>query len=154
MLSDILEKAMFAEHDCEALIQTITRAKEKESSGLFSAYQSELTATVKRLVELEKLMQKYETERSEKSATLPELQAKLKSHSDNRADAEKWAEIIRQYTEITSLDESILFELVERIEVGEAKKIDGQRICDIKIFYRFVGNIDDAVASEAQDEAV
>ncbi len=99
-------------------------------------------------------MQKYESERSEKSTALPELQANLKSHSDNRLDAEKWAEIIRQYTEITSLDESILFELVERIEVGEAKKIDGQRICDIKIYYRFVGNVDDAVASEARNEAV
>ncbi len=56
VLSDIREKAQFVEHDCEALIQTITQAKEKESNGLFSAYQSELTATVKRLAELEKLM--------------------------------------------------------------------------------------------------
>ncbi len=175
VLSDIREKAIFAAHDSESLIRAIIKAKEKESNGLFSAYQSELTATVKRLAELEKLMQslyedkfkgtipesvfttlmqKYEAERSEKSTALPELQAKLISHSDNRADAQKWAEIIRQYTEITLLDESILFELVERIEVGEAKKIDGQRICDIKIYYRFVGNVDDAVVSEARDEAV
>ena len=32
-------------------------------------------------------------------------------------------EVIRRYTEITALDESILFELVDRIEVGEARKV-------------------------------
>ena len=37
---------------------------------------------------------------------------------ENRHDADQWAEIIRRYTEITELDETILFELVDRIEVG------------------------------------
>ena len=52
------------------------------------------------------------------------------------------------FTEITALDESILFELVDRIEVGEARKVNGQRICDVKVVYRYVGSVDDALAQE------
>ena len=58
--------------------------------------------------------------------------------------------IIRRYTEITELDETILFELVDRIEVGEARKEGNLRICDIKVFYRYVGNVDDALVAERQ----
>ena len=68
---------------------------------------------------------------------------------ENREDAGKWAEMIRKYTEINELDEAILFELVERIEVGDTVIVDGQRVCDVKVYYRYVGNIDDVVTSES-----
>ena len=35
-----------------------------------------------------------------------------------------------------------------RIEVGEARKVNGQRICDVKVVYRYVGSVDDALAQE------
>lgn len=52
----------------------------------------------------------------------------------------QWTELIRRYTEITELDETILFELVDRIEVGDTRKERGLRVCDIKVYYRYVGN--------------
>ena len=55
------------------------------------------------------------------------------------------AETIRRYTEITELDEAILFELVDRIEIGEAEKQGTMRIQTIKIFYRYVANVDVAM---------
>ena len=60
--------------------------------------------------------------------------------------------MIRRYTEITEQDETILFELVERIEVGDKKKINGLRVCDIKVYYRYVGNVDDALDQERRDQ--
>lgn len=170
VLTDIREKARFAEYDSDSLIQTITRMKEKESHSKISSYQQELSATSKRLSELEKLMQnlyedkcrgtipqpvfqtlmqKYEAERAEKAAALPELETKVRAQMENREDAGKWAEMIRKYTEITELDEAILFELVERIEVGDTVIVDGQRVCDVKVYYRYVGNIDDVVTAES-----
>ena len=62
--------------------------------------------------------------------------------------ADRWLEVIRRYTEITELDETILFELVDRIEVGDTRKVHGLRVCDIKVYYRYVGNVDDALAQE------
>ncbi len=175
VLSDIREKAKYAAYDSESLIETITRLKEKEAHGKIASCEQEYRVTFKRLAELEKLMQnlyedkfrgtipqsvfqtlmqKYEAERAEKSAALPELEVRLKTHTDTRRDAERWVEIIRKYTELTELDEAILFELVERIEVGNTVVIDGQRVCDVKVSYRFVGNVDGAMVSEACDEAV
>ena len=171
VLEDIREKARFAAHDPEMLAQHILRLKDKEAQSHRTSCEQELKAVKTRLDELERLMQslyedkysgtvpqsvfqtlirKYETERAKKAAALPELELKLKAHMENRQDAGRWTEIIRQYTEITKLDESMLFALVDRIEVGEAQKVRGVR--DVKVYYRYVGNVDDAVAEERREQ--
>lgn len=173
VLEDIREKARFAAHDPEMLAQHILRLKDKEAQSHRTSCEQELKAVKTRLDELERLMQslyedkysgtvpqsvfqtlmrKYETERVEKAAALPELELKLKAHMENRQDAGRWTEIIRQYTEITKLDESMLFALVDRIEVGEAQKVKGVRVRDVKVYYRYVGNVDDAVAEERREQ--
>ena len=173
VLEDIREKARFAAHDPEMLAQHILRLKDKEAQSHRTSCEQELKAVKTRLDELERLMQslyedkysgtvpqsvfqtlmrKYETERVEKAAALPELELKLKAHMENRQDAGRWTEIIRQYTEITKLDESMLFALVDRIEVGEAQKVRGVRVRDVKVYYRYVGNVDDAVAEERREQ--
>lgn len=173
VLEDIREKARFAAHDPEMLAQHILRLKDKEAQSHRTSCEQELKAVKTRLDELERLMQslyedkysgtvpqsvfqtlmrKYETERAEKAAALPELELKLKAHMENRQDAGRWTEIIRQYTEITKLDERMLFALVDRIEVGEAQKVRGVRVRDVKVYYRYVGNVDDAVAEERREQ--
>ena len=173
VLEDIREKARFAAHDPEMLAQHILRLKDKEAQSHRTSCEQELKAVKTRLDELERLMQslyedkysgtvpqsvfqtlmrKYETERVEKAAALPELELKLKAHMENRQDAGRWTEIIRQYTEITKLDESMLFALVDRIEVGEAQKVKGVRVRDVKVYYRYVGNVDDAIAEERREQ--
>lgn len=173
VLEDIREKARFAAHDPEMLAQHILRLKDKEAQSHRTSCEQELKAVKTRLDELERLMQslyedkysgtvpqsvfqtlmrKYETERAEKAAALPELELKLKAHMENRQDAGRWTEIIRQYTEITKLDESMLFALVDRIEVGEAQKVRGVRVRDVKVYYRYVGNVDDAIAEERREQ--
>ena len=169
VLEDIREKARFAEYDPEQLVRQIIRLKDKEAKSRLSSCEQELKTYTARLFELERLMQnlyedkcagtipqtvfqtlmrKYEAERAEKAEAIPELEHKVKSYLENRTDANRWLAIICRYTEITELDESILFELVDRIEVGETKKVGGQRICDLRVYYRYVGNVDAALAQE------
>ena len=173
VLEDIREKARFAAHDPEQLAQHIVRLKDKESRSRLTSLEQELKTVKARLAELERLMQnlyedkctgsipqsvfqtlmhRYESERAEKADALPELECKVKAGMENRQDAGRWTEIIRQYTEITKLDESILFALVDRIEVGEAQKVKGVRVRDVKVYYRYVGNVDDAVAEERREQ--
>ncbi len=171
VLADIREKAQYAEYDRERLLARIIRMKDKEQHSRVASCEQELKVTAARVHELEKLMQnlyedkctgvvpqtvfqtlmqKYETERAQKAAALPELERRVQAQLENRHDADRWAGIIRRYTEITELDETILFELVDRIEVGEARREGNLRICDIKVFYRYVGNVDDALVEERQ----
>ena len=175
VLEDIREKAQYAEHDRERLLAQIIRMKNKEQHSRAASFEQELKVTAARVTELEKLMQnlyedkctgvvpqtvfqtlmhKYETERAQKAAALPELERKVREQLEDRHDADRWAEIIRRYTEITELDETILFELVDRIEVGEAEKRCGLRVQSIKVFYRYVGNVDAALADKEGREAV
>jgi len=169
VLADIREKAQYADHDCEQLLAQIVRMKDKEQHSRLISYEQEWKSSSARVVELERLMknlyedkcsgvvpqtvfqtliQKYETERAQKAAALPGLEQKVKAQMGNRHDASRWAEIIRRYTEIESLDETILFELVDRIEIGEMEKREEVRLCKIKVFYRYVGNVDGVLAQE------
>lgn len=171
VLEDIREKAQYAVHNQEHLLEKIIRMKNKEQHSRAAYCEQELKMVSARVHELEKLMQslyedkcagivpptifqtlmqKYETERAQKAAALPELEGKAKAQQESRNAADHWVEIIRRYTEITELDETILFELVDRIEVGEARKEGKNRICDIKVYYRYVGNVDDVLAAEQE----
>ena len=173
VLADIREKAQYAHYDRESLIEQISRMKAKEAHSRLALLEQELKNNTRRLSELERLMQnlyedkcsgtvpltvfqtlmqKYEAERSEKFAAMPELESKVKTQQENRQEAGRWTDIISQYTEITKLDETILFELVDRIEVGNTEVVDGQRTCDIRVFYRYVGNVDEALAQERQGQ--
>ena len=119
----------------------------KETTLAAQKQQAKCAGTIPQTV-FQTLMHKYEAERAEKAEAIPELEHKVKSYLENRTDANRWLAIICRYTEITELDESILFELVDRIEVGETKKVGGQRICDLRVYYRYVGNVDAALAQE------
>ena len=48
---------------------------------------------------------------------------------------------IRQYTTIQELDETVLNRLINRILVGEVKKVDGQKTQEVSIVYNFLGEI-------------
>ena len=172
VLEDIRSKAQCVAYNRDQLLAQITRMKDKEQHSLRVSCEQELRTVTARVAELERLMQnlyedkcagivpqtvfqtlmqKYETERAQKTAALPELEHKVRERLEHRQDVERWADIIRQYTEITALDESILFELVDRIEVGEPERRGRVRIQDVKIRYRYVGFVDDVLQEERRE---
>ena len=83
-----------------------------------------------------------------KAAAIPELEQKVRAQLENRQDAKPLDGGHPPLHRDHGAGRSILFELVDRIEVGEARKVNGQRICDVKVVYRYVGSVDDALAQE------
>ena len=176
VLRDIREKAQSVICDRERLTERIARMKDKERCSRLTSCQQELRAVTARLRELEKLMdslykdrfdglvpqsvfsmlmQKYEKERTQKAALVPALERKVHEQRTWKDDSERWVSLIQKYTEGTELDETILLELVERIEVGESQIQNCVRVRDVKVFYRYVGNVDAAMNPEVQhDETV
>ena len=43
------------------------------------------------------------------------------------------------YATIEELDEAVLNRLISRIMIGEVKKMDGQKVQEVRIVYNFVG---------------
>ena len=127
VLEDIREKARCAAYDRDRLLAQIIRMKDKEQHSRAASYEQELKVTAARVAELEKLMQnlyedkctgvvtptvfqtlmkKYETERAQKAAALPELEQKVRAQLENRHDASNSAKA-RNYV---PADESVSIE--------------------------------------------
>ena len=53
---------------------------------------------------------------------------------------------IRRYAAIEELDESVLNRLISKILIGEVKKVDGQKVQEVRIVYNFVGEIPEIAA--------
>ena len=172
VLEDIRAKARSATYDRDRLLAQITRMKDREQHSRRASLEQELHLTATRVAELERLMQSlyedkctgvvpqsvfqtlmqtYETERAQKAAALPELERNVREQLSQHQNVERWADIIQQYTEITTLDESVLFELVDRIEVGEPQRRGSIRFQDVKVRYRYVGIVDDTVSEEGRE---
>ena len=125
--------------------------------------QATLTATEKRLTGLEKLvqsvyedkvkgaipeafcvqlMQKYENERVEKLALKADLAAKIETMQQSECGTDEWIAMIQDYSKLETLDRPTLLKLIQKIEVGERKVVDGQEEREINIYYNFVGFVE------------
>jgi len=162
LLHDIREKAQWVSYDEDRVVDYILRVKNKQSASLLGVYKKELDSALSRLAELERivqslyedkvkgnipdamwknLMQKYEQERADKSGRVPILRERVSGCEQQWEDVSRWAHTIRQYGNLESLDQETLLGLIDRIEVSEARREGGKRICGVQIFYRFVGDL-------------
>lgn len=54
---------------------------------------------------------------------------------------QEWVSLIRQYRNLESLDRETLLRLIDKIEIGEQRIVDGLKEREIRIYYKFVGHI-------------
>ena len=87
------------------------------------------------------LLEKTEQERRQRTDRLDTLLAEVRQYEQSAADIQSWAAVVRKHLHIRELDRETVDELIDRIEVGEKTVVDGKNVRDIKIYYRFVGNI-------------
>ena len=87
------------------------------------------------------LLEKTEQERRQRTDRLDTLLAEGREYEQSAADIQSWAAVVRKHLHIRGLDRETVDELIDRIEVGEKTVVDGKNVRDIKIYYRFVGNI-------------
>ena len=88
------------------------------------------------------LIQKYEQERAEKQDQLNETQEKMSRIEQNKTGVTNWVELVKKYMSVDELDQNMISELIDKVEIGERTVIDGVTYRDIKVYYKFVGNID------------
>jgi site-specific DNA recombinase len=84
---------------------------------------------------------RYQSEQTEIQGKIVALNTKLEQQTDYEANAEQLREIISDYLNIDKLTPFILNKLIEKIQVGQVKKVDGQMAQEIIIVWRFAGVI-------------
>lgn len=163
VVHNIRRHARLVECDEKRIIEAIRTLRGRESDSSRTAYMSEIKIHRDRLVMLDRLIeklyedrltgtipesifhsliQKYEQERVDRKQTVQRLEERIASIRQDEDGTLHWAEQIKQYTHLEVLDAEILLRLIDRIVVGEAQIIDGNRVCDVQIHYNYVGNLD------------
>mgnify|MGYP001852284968 CR=1 FL=1 len=82
-----------------------------------------------------------ELEQEENQHRLQEVMRMLQQSDAQESEVRAFIREIQQYATIQELDETVLNRLINRILVGEIKKVDGQKTQEVKIIYNFIGDI-------------
>jgi len=89
----------------------------------------------------EMLFQRYQEEQEKLTPYIEELTDKLKVFDEAKDNSRKWMDLVAKYRDLKELDAATVNELIEKIVVHQAEKIDGKRTQKVEIHYRFIGQV-------------
>ena len=131
--------------------ETERRLKEKELKSLL-VRDDELDGLFERIYEdnvsgklsddrFAKMSRRYEEEQKELSEKIKKLRSEIEKQSSRATSTDMFVSIVRKYTRARKLTPRMLNELVEKIEVYNAEKIDGEWVQRLRIHYNCVGEM-------------
>ena len=91
--------------------------------------------------EYSRLSAQFSSERKEVEERLSVISEELRTEECILENVARFTKTIGKYLDIKELNKTVLNELIDKIEVHEAEKIDGKRVQKVDIYYRFVGNL-------------
>ena len=132
--------------------QTDRKLKEKELLTLL-ARDEELDGLFERIYEdnvsgklsddrFAKMSRRYEDEQKELSEKIKKLRSEIEKQSSRSMTTDMFIGLVRKYTRARKLTPRMLNELIEKIEVFNAEKIDGVWEQRLRIHYNCVGTIE------------
>ena len=89
------------------------------------------------------MLTEYTNEQKQITARLAVIEAELGTESNDEQNVQKLKAVLDEYLNIETLTANMLNQLIERIEIGHAVKVDGCRQQEITIVYRFIGTADE-----------
>ena len=90
----------------------------------------------------------YDKEQKELKLKIEQLSKEIDHTEKKTTDLSQFISNVKKYTEITELTPEILNELIEKILIHHAEKINGKKVQEIDIYYRGVGIISFPVSLE------
>ena len=132
--------------------QTDRKLKEKELKTLL-ARDEELDGLFERIYEdnvsgklsddrFAKMSRRYEDEQKELAEKIKKLRSEIEKQSSRSMTTDMFIGLVRKYTRTRKLTPRMLNELIEKIEVFNAEKIDGVWEQRLRIHYNCVGTIE------------
>ena len=83
----------------------------------------------------------YEDEQETLRSKCGSLRAEITAARATSDNARKFIRVVKRFTEMQELTPEIVATLIERVEVGQAQVVDGEKKQEIRIVYNFVGDI-------------
>jgi len=137
--------AGYDEHRLSSVRQEITKLRRRiqELENMTAKlYEDKYSGTINESA-FKVLAQKNEQERLAKAERLDALLSEVEKVEKETAAIQNWTVIIRKYLNLQELDRVVIDELIDHIEIGERSVVDGQRRQDVRVFYKFVGLVEE-----------
>lgn len=117
------------------------QARDEELDGLFERIYEDNVSGKLSDDRFSKMSRRYEDEQKEISERIKALRAEMDKLSSKAVTADMFISTVRKYTRAKALTPRMLNELIDRIEVHQAEKIDGEWVQHLTIHYNCVGAI-------------
>ena len=114
---------------------------------------AELDAIIKKLYEsfavgritderFDSLLADYEAEQKTLQASVADAEEKLSAFAEDTARVEQFLELAKKYTDFSELTTPMINEFIEKIIVHAPERIDGDRVQEVEIHLRFIGQFE------------
>ena len=120
---------------------TLLQARDEELDGLFERIYEDNVSGKLSDDRFAKMSRRYEEEQKEVSEKIKTLRSEMDKLSSKAVTADMFISTVRKYTRAKALTPRMLNELIDRIEVHQAEKIDGEWVQHLTIHYNCVGAI-------------
>ena len=130
------QERAFREKELKKLIQ-----RDEELDRLFERLYEDNVAGRISNDRFARMSAKYEEEQHELSGTIKKARAELEKHSRQSMTTDIFMEIVRKYTRAKKLTPRMLNELIQRIEVNQAEKVNGVQVQRLTIYYNCIGSL-------------
>ena len=117
-------------------------ARDKELDGLFERIYEDNVSGKLSDDRFAKMSRRYEDEQKELSEKIKKLRSEIEKQSSRSMTTDMFIGLVRKYTRARKLTPRMLNELIEKIEVFNAEKIDGVWEQRLRIHYNCVGTIE------------
>ncbi len=88
------------------------------------------------------LLADYEAEQKTLQASVTEAEERLSAFAEDTARVEQFLEMARKYTDFSELTTPMINEFIEKIIVHAPERIDGDRVQEVEIHLRFIGQFE------------
>ena len=88
-----------------------------------------------------RMLATYEAEQNTLRSKCDAFRAEITAARTTSDKAKQFIRVVKRFTEMQELTPEIVATLIERVEVGQAQVVDGEKKQEIRIVYNFIGNI-------------
>ena len=168
LLDGIRRVTAFARNFEEEFVEMVTKKTRSELDKSMRDSKRELEQAQARIAKLDEIIQRlyedniegkisderfakmtanYEAEQQALEKRVTELKSIMTEDKESVLSVDHFLSLVRKYTDIKELTAEIIRELVEKIYVYKAERIDGRRVQRIKIVWNCIGEFDPPVST-------
>ncbi len=163
ILDTIRTVSTFAISNQEVFMEKVRSASQLRQTEAAKDAKRKLSKDKKRIAELDTIIKKlyesfavgritderfdslladYEAEQKTLQASVTEAEERLSAFAEDTARVEQFLELARKYTDFSELTTPMINEFIEKIIVHAPERIDGDRVQEVEIHLRFIGQFE------------